>query len=84
MTGINSQIFLQVEIAHLYMRRHKLTPEQFLALDEEYGVLHFLDIGYEPYHLTGREGVLAEIEKIVEEQRFARAGESVADTIAQS
>jgi hypothetical protein len=76
MTGINSQIFLQVEIAHLYMRRHNLTPEQFLELDKEYDVLHFLDIGYEPYHLTGSEGVLAEIEEIIEEQRAARLGEA--------
>jgi hypothetical protein len=83
MTGINSQIFLQVEIAHLYMRRHKLTPEQFLALDKEYDILRFLDIGYEPYHLTGSEGVLAEIEKIVEEQCAARAGKSVAERAAR-
>ena len=74
MTGINSELYLQVEIAHLYMRRHSLTPEQFLELDREYHILHFLDIGYEPYHLTGSEGVLAEIEGIIAEQRAAKDG----------
>ena len=73
MTGINSELYLQVEIAHLYMRRHNLKPEQFLALDKEYNILHFLDIGYESYHLTGSEGVLAEIEEIIAEQRAAKA-----------
>ena len=47
MTGINSGLYLQVEIAHLYMRCHSLNPEQFLELDKEYDILHFLDIGYE-------------------------------------
>jgi len=74
MTGINGELYLIVEIAHLYMRRHNLTPEQFLEHDKEYNIIHFLDIGYEPYHLTGSEGVLAEIEEIIEEQRAARAG----------
>jgi hypothetical protein len=74
MTGINSELYLQVEITHLYMRRHNLTPEQFLELDKEYNILHFLDIGYEPYHLTGSEGILAEIEEIIAEQRAAKAG----------
>ena len=73
MTGINNELYLQVEIAHLYMRRHNLTPEQFLEHDREYHILHFLDIGYEPYHLTGSEGVLAEIEEIIAEQRAGRA-----------
>ena len=74
MNGINAELYLIVEIAHLYMRRHNLTPEQFLERDKEYNIIHFLDIGYEPFHLTGSEGVLAEIEEIIEEQRTARAG----------
>ena len=71
MIGINNRIYLQVTIAHMYMKKHSLTPEQFLELDEKYDILHFLDIGYEPYHLTGSEGVLAEIEEIIAEQRAA-------------
>jgi len=71
LTGINNRIYLQVMITHMYMNKHNLTPEQFLELDEKYGILHFLDIGYEPYHLTGSEGVLAEIEEIIAEQRAA-------------
>ena len=71
MTGVNNRIYLQVMIAHMYMKKHSLTPEQFLELDEKYDILHFLDIGYEPFHLTGSEGVLAEIEEIIAEQRAA-------------
>ncbi|MDR0445922.1 MAG: DUF3791 domain-containing protein [Oscillospiraceae bacterium] len=73
MTGINSELYLQVQIANLYMRRHNLSPEHFLELDREFDILHFLDIGYEPYHLTGPEGVLAEIENIIERQRSAKS-----------
>ncbi|MCL1809029.1 MAG: DUF3791 domain-containing protein [Clostridiales bacterium] len=72
MTGINSELYLQVEIAHLYMRRHNLAPEQSIEADKEYNILHFLDIGYEQYHLTGSEGVLAEIERIIADQKAAK------------
>ncbi|MCL1835339.1 MAG: DUF3791 domain-containing protein [Oscillospiraceae bacterium] len=71
MTGINNRVYLQVMIAHKYMKKHGLSPEQFLELDERYGILHFLDIGYEPYHLTGSDGILAEIEEIIAEQKAA-------------
>ena len=68
-----NQLFLQVEIAHLYMQRHNLTPEQFVEHDREYGILDFLEIGYEPYHLTGAEGVVNEIDAIVAEQQASKA-----------
>jgi hypothetical protein len=72
MTGINSELYLQVSIAHLYMRRHNLSLEQFLEHDEKYHILHFLEIGYEPYHLTGDEGILDEIESIVSDIRASK------------
>lgn len=71
-----NQLFLQVEIAHLYMQRHNLTPEQFVEHDREYGILDFLQTGYEPYHLTGAEGVVDEIDEIVAEQQAAKAAET--------
>jgi len=68
---LNNKLFLQVEIAHLYMQRHNLTTEQFLEHDREYGILDFLEIGYEPYHLTGAEGVVDEIDAIIAKQQAA-------------
>jgi len=72
---LSNQLFLQIEIVHLYMLRHNLTPEQFLEHDREYGILEFLEIGYEPYHLTGAEGVVNEIDAIAAEQRDAKAAQ---------
>ncbi|MDR1532003.1 MAG: hypothetical protein LBS62_07440 [Clostridiales bacterium] len=54
---------------------HNLTIEQFRKLDHERDILTFLEIGYEPYHLTGDKGVLDEIDEIVAEQLFAKYSE---------
>jgi hypothetical protein len=81
---IDNTLFLQVRIAHKYMARHNLTIEQFRELDRECDILSFLEIGYEPYHLTGDEGVLDEIDEIVEEQLAAKIGISPAPLQPQS
>ena len=60
--GLNQVLYLQTETAHLYMKRHNLKPAEFLELDRKYGILEFLETGYEPFHLTGPEGVLNEVE----------------------
>ena len=65
--------FFQVSIARKYMRRHNLTPLQFVERDEMYHILHLLEVGYEPFHLTGDEGVLDEIDEIVAEQQISSA-----------
>ena len=65
----NDVAYFQVGIARKYMRRHKLTPLQFVEIDKQYQILHFLEIGYEPFHLTGDEGVLDELDGIVAEQQ---------------
>ncbi|MDR1001141.1 MAG: DUF3791 domain-containing protein [Clostridiales bacterium] len=59
---------LQTEIAHAYMRQHSLTPSNFVDLDLKYGILHFIEIGYEPSHLTGTQGVVDEVESYVQLQ----------------
>ena len=51
--GLNQVLYLQTEIAHLYMKRHNLKPQEFLDLDKKYGILEFLETGFEPFHLTG-------------------------------
>ena len=64
--AIDPVIYMQVEIANLYMIRYSLTIDEFLALDEEYGVLEFIAEGYEPFHLMGDEGILLEIHDYIE------------------
>jgi hypothetical protein len=66
--GLNHIAHLQTEIAHLYMRRHNLTPAQFLEADEKFGILHFIESGYEPFHVTGSEGVLREVEDYIQQK----------------
>ena len=69
MRRFNDVAYYQVGIARKYMRRHNLTPLQFVEMDKLYHILHFLEIGYEPFHLTGDEGVLDELDGIVAEQQ---------------
>jgi hypothetical protein len=67
--NLDNVLYLQVRIAHKYMKRHNISIEQFLQRDRDYDILGFLEAGYEPYHLTGDEGVLNELDIIVEEQQ---------------
>jgi hypothetical protein len=67
--AMNQATYLQVEIAHLYMKRHQVTPKEFLEMDEKYGILYFLETGYEPFHLTGNQGILREVEDYIAVQR---------------
>jgi hypothetical protein len=64
-TLIDPVAFLQIHISRLFMERHNLTPKAFLALDREKDILKFLRLGYEPFHLTGDEGVLEELDAYV-------------------
>jgi hypothetical protein len=51
------------------MRRHGLKPAEFVELDRKYGILRFIEIGYEPFHLTGTQGVIDEVEDYIKIQR---------------
>ena len=62
---VNQTVYLQFLIAHQYMRKHNLTPEQFLELDERSDLLGFLEDGYEPFHLTGVDGIMDEVERYI-------------------
>jgi hypothetical protein len=70
--ALNQVVYLQVEMANLFMERHNLTPDEFLALDKKYDVLGFIGEGYEAFHLTGSEGVLSEINEYVQMSRASR------------
>jgi len=72
MREFNDVAYLQAGIARKYMNRHNLTPKQFVELDERFHILHLIEVGYEPFHLTGDEGVLDYLDMVVEEQREAK------------
>jgi hypothetical protein len=74
--NLDDALYLQVRIAHKYMKRHNISIEQFRQRDRDYDILGFLEIGYEPYHLTGDEGVLDDIDAIVTEQQAAKSAEA--------
>lgn len=61
-------IFLQVDMMDYLMKRWGKNTNDFLALDEKYKILRFLRIGYEPFHLTGEEGIAEEIESYISGQ----------------
>lgn len=62
---IDPVAFLQSHFSRLFMERHNLTPNEFLALDRKKDIIGFLRLGYEPFHLTGDEGVLEELDNYV-------------------
>ncbi|MDR1245795.1 MAG: DUF3791 domain-containing protein [Clostridiales Family XIII bacterium] len=62
---VHPVLFLQTDVANEYMRRHNLTPHEFVELDRKYNILHFLEIGYEPFHLTGTQGLVEEVEDYI-------------------
>ena len=72
---LDNVLYLQVRIAHKYMKRHNISIEEFRQQDNNYDILGFLEVGYEPYHLTGDEGILDEIDEIVAEQQTAKSVE---------
>ena len=66
---LNQLAHLQTEVAHAYMRGHNLQPAEFIELDRKYGILRFIENGYEPFHLTGTQGVIDEVEDYIRIQR---------------
>ena len=62
---IDPVIFLQVHFSRLFMERHNLTPEEFIDLNKKKDIIGFLRLCYEPFHLTGDEGVLEELDDYV-------------------
>jgi hypothetical protein len=62
---MNQILFMQTGIANMYMKKHKLSPEEFLTLDKKFDILGFIREGYEPFHLMGDKGILSEVEEYV-------------------
>ncbi|MDR0272336.1 MAG: DUF3791 domain-containing protein [Clostridiales bacterium] len=63
--NLDQEIFLQVQISNLYIRKRGITPKEFVKLDKECDVLEFLRDGYETFHLTGTQGILREVEEYI-------------------
>ena len=51
------------------MRARKISLSEFCELDREFNVLYFIETGYEPFHLTGTQGVIDEIDDYIRIQR---------------
>jgi hypothetical protein len=64
-------LFMQTGIANMYMKKHKLTPDEFLKLDKKLDILGFIREGYEPFHLMGDKGILNEVEEYVQSKTKA-------------
>ena len=62
---IDPVAFLQAHISRLFMERHEMSVKDFLVLDAKIDILGFLRLGYEPFHLTGDEGILDELDAYV-------------------
>ena len=58
-------LYMQTGIVNMYMKKHKLSPKEFLKLDKKIDILGFIQEGYEPFHLIGDKGILKEIEEYV-------------------
>jgi len=67
--AVNQVLFLQIEIANEYMKRYNISIDEFNELDDKYAILEFIEAGYEPFHLTGNEGIIEEINEYIKEQR---------------
>ena len=67
--AINQVLFLQIEIANEYMKRYNMSLDEFNELDDKYAILEFIEDGYEPFHLTGNEGILEAVHEYINEQR---------------
>jgi hypothetical protein len=62
---INPEIYLEVHIARMYMKKHSLSSSEFKELDKKHKILKFLKDGYEPFHLTGDDGIMMELENYI-------------------
>jgi hypothetical protein len=58
-------LYMQIRVANLYRKAHKMTIDDFLKLDGETDLLSFVADAYEPFHLTGDPGILEEVDDYV-------------------
>jgi len=66
--ALNQIAHLQTEVAHTFIRQRNLTPADFILLDQKYNILHFLEIGYEIFHLIDTQGIIDEVDEYIAKQ----------------
>jgi len=54
---------MQTLITRLYRKRHNISIREFLDLDHKINILGYIERCYEPFHLTGEEGILDELDE---------------------
>jgi hypothetical protein len=64
--GMDHILHMQVGITNQFMKRHNMSPQEFLELDREVDILGFIETGYDVFHLMGDKGILAEIDRYVD------------------
>lgn len=70
---INNVLFLQIHIASLYCKKHKLSVKKFLELDKKCNFLGYIETAYEPFHLTGDAGILEDMEAYIKNFDISRS-----------
>jgi len=60
--------YLMISVSDYLMYRWNKSLADFLHLDTLYGILDYLDLGYEPFHVTGNEGIAEEVENFIRMQ----------------
>jgi hypothetical protein len=63
-------LYMQIRVANLYRKAHRMTINDFLELDRKTDLLSFVADAYESFHLTGDLGILEEVDDYV---RIAQA-----------
>jgi hypothetical protein len=58
-------LYMQIRVANLYRKAHKMTIDEFLKLDSQTDLLLFVADAYESFHLTGDLGILEEVDDYV-------------------
>jgi hypothetical protein len=59
---------MQTQIARLYRQRHNIGIREFLERDRKANILGYIERCYEPFHLTGEQGILNEIDEYCRER----------------
>ena len=48
-----------------YKQRHNLTGEQSMRILDQYGVLEYLEAGYEPLHTQSAQWIMEDIDEFI-------------------
>jgi hypothetical protein len=74
--NLDPVLYLQMEISRLYRKRHNMSITDFVELGKQVDILGFLERGYEPFHLTGEEGILDEVDSYVDAWKSGKSQQS--------